>query len=484
MPVALAPGDTTGTATAYGFEVPQGNPGELAGAARQCADWSSALTQRAAEVRAGARAACSDWSGNAESGFAAYAAHVIDVYQSLGAVVSDANTALSAFARELETAQRITTQALQECTTLSQQVSSYQQEAATHAQTVQTLTPQLAGAVHPQQQANLSRQLSAAQTQQDAANRAAGAAQDQLQLAERHGRQAWTDYQHQAQATSQVLQGLTAQIQRVEALPGSAGGGGAGAGAAGGVGFWPVFNAVAGSDASGAGMGLAEGILRRYRTTDLLLPITKQAERQLEGISGELTNPDPWTLSPSGNLLVLRGGSADPLAGELQAMTQGDGYNTPGKGFFTAGTEDLSAVAPKWATVAGRSFAVAGAGLTLYSTGADQWTYDSTHHPGWSTAAKVADTAQTTAVVGGLKVGGAIVGAEAGAEGGATVGAAVGSIFPGPGTVVGGAVGGVVGGVAGGVVGSGVGGAVGHGVEDAGHWVAGGVSDAWNAVFG
>ncbi|HTX32138.1 MAG TPA: hypothetical protein VMD09_12185 [Solirubrobacteraceae bacterium] len=473
----------SGNATAYGFEVPQGSPGELAGAARQCTDWSAALSQRAAAVRAGAKAACAGWSGNAESGFASYAAHVVGVYESLGAVVGDANTVLSTFARELETAQRITTQALQECDTVSHQVSGYQQEAANHAQTVQALTPQLAAAVHPQQQVALSRQLSAAQSQQDAANRAANAAQGQLQLAERRGRQAWTDYQHQAEASGRALQGLTAQIQRAESLPASAGAKG-GAAAAGGAGFWPVFNGLAGSDATGASMGLAEGILRRYRNTPLLLPITKQAEKDLEDASGELTNDDPWTFSASGQLLVPRGGAADPLTGELEAMTNGDGFNTPGKPFLTAGTEDLSAVAPTWATVAGRSFAVAGAGLTLYSTGADQWNYDSTHHPGWSTAEKVADTAQTTAVVGGFKVGGALVGAEAGAEGGAAAGAAVGSIFPGPGTVVGGAVGGVAGGVVGGIAGSGVGQVVGHGVEDAGHWVAGGVGDAWHSVFG
>src|SRR5947209_11545906 len=135
-------GDAFGSPTPYGFEVPLGNPGTLEGAARACSDWGAALTARAGRVRAGANAACSNWTGSAESGFAAYAAHVVEVYDTLGSLVNQAGAALSSFAKELETAQRVTTQALDDCENRSRQIMLQQQAAAEHGQTAQMLSQQ------------------------------------------------------------------------------------------------------------------------------------------------------------------------------------------------------------------------------------------------------------------------------------------------------------------------------------------------------
>lgn len=467
------------SAGGFGFEVPQGTPGNIEAASRGCATWGAALGARASAVRSGAKAACSGWNGSAETGFVASAAQVISVYESLGLTVDDAGRALATFARELDTAQQITKQALQECETLSQQVSTSQQEAATHGLRVQALNTQVASAVHPAQVAELSRQLTTAQDQQTAAEHAANQAQGQLEAAQQRGIRAWTDYQQQAQASAQVLQGLNAQIHKAERMPGTA----SSPGTAGPGIFWPTLNGVIGSSGGDAAIGFAEGLASRYRDSDLVLPITQGAEEGLEDMAGKVTGDGDLFTQLPGGIWVPRGSSADPLIGEIQGLTTGEGFNTPGKPFMVANADDLEGAAPGWASTAGKTLGVAGVGITLYSTGADQWEYDSTHHPGWSTTHKVIDSAQATVVVGGSTAVVAWGGAEIGAETGAEAGAAIGTAVPVVGTVAGGVIGGVVGGVAGGLAGGEVGKDIGHGFEDAGSGIAHAASDAWNAIF-
>jgi phage tail tape-measure protein len=181
----------------------------------------------------------------------------------------------------------------------------------------------------------------------------------------------------------------------------------------------------------------------------------------------------------AGSVWVPKGSSADPLMQTIAGMST----NTPGKGFLIEDEKALQYAAPGVTSTAGKALGAAGVGLTFYSTGAEQWAYDSEHHPGWSTTHKVIDTAQTTVVVGGATAGGAWVGAEAGAEGGAVVGASIGSAVPVVGTLAGGVVGAVVGGVGGGIAGGEVGKQIGHGAEWLGHEAGHLASDVWNAVF-
>jgi hypothetical protein len=484
----VGPGGAVGGAssepTPYGFEIPEGDPGEVQAAARACADWATALSRRATDVRTGAQVACSDWTGSAESGFAGFARHVETVYGSVGDAISQSGQQLTTFAHELETAQQLTNRALGECERLDAQVQGHLQDATTHGTTVTDLTNRSATAVTPQESQELSRQLSEARGQQAAAEQAAKLAQGQLEAAERQGGQAWTDYQHQAAAVASALQGLDSRVERVQPLPAAATAHPRQGPGVATTGFWPFFNTAVHSHEKirDGAMGLAEGIANRYRDSDLLLPITEQAHTTLEDLSGPLADDDPFTPLASG-LLVPKGSTVDPMTQRVGSLGADDGFNTPGTPFLVPGEDDLEAAAPNLAKAAGRTLGVAGAGLTLYSTGADQWQYDDIHHPGWSTTEKVADTAQTTVVVGGSTVGGALAGAEVGAEGGAALGATVGSAVPVLGTAAGGVVGGLVGGVAGGIVGGGVGKDVGHGLEDTGHFVTHEASHLWHDVF-
>jgi hypothetical protein len=132
---------------------------------------------------------------------------------------------------------------------------------------------------------------------------------------------------------------------------------------------------------------------------------------------------------------------------------------------------------PDWAENSSRGLAVAGAGLTLYSTWEGAWQQDQGLHPNWSEPARIADAAGQTTVVGGSTVAGGLAGAEVGAEGGMAIGGTIGSVFPGPGTVVGGVIGGVAGGVVGGFAGSQFGRAVGQTLWDGGKDAVQGIED-------
>jgi uncharacterized protein YukE len=474
-------GSAGGTPTPFGFEIPTGSPTELDAAARECSRWSTALGDRATNLRSGAQEAQSAWSGQAESSFSGVAAHLVSVYQSTSEAVSRASSLLSTFSQELETAQRITSQALSECDGAQQQYQAQSQAASDHGQRVQSLTTQAAAATTPHESTELNRQLTAAQGDQAAAEHAASQAQTTLQDAEKQGQHAWDQYLQQAQSTAQGLQGLGAGLQKVHALPA---GHSVSPGSQGND-FWPLFNEVAGSGFTGAGVSLTEGFFDRWRDTDLSVPITEEANHTLESWSKQFGDTDdPFTLSSSGLLFVPKGSSADPLVQEVLGETDGGGFNTPGKPFWVPDSDDLESLQPGFANVAGRTLFVVGAGLTLYSTASGQWEYDEKNHPNWSTTDKALDTAQTTAVVGGSSVAGAWAGAEAGGELGAEGGAAIGTmIVPGVGTVVGGVVGGVGGVVVGGIVGGEAGKEVGHLAEGAGHWTAHEASSLWHDVF-
>jgi uncharacterized protein YukE len=465
--------DGVGTPTEFGFEIPLGSSGELDAAARACSQWARSLSDRASNVKQGAQQAQSVWEGPARSAFSGYASHLISVFTATSEAVGRAGSALTAFAAELDSAQRVTNQAYDACQQAQGEYDTQSDAATTHAGRVQSLTTQLAGAVTPVQSAELNRQLTAAQSDQQTAESAAGRAQTALTAAQRHGQQAWNQYLQQAQSTTGTLQGLDGQLQKVQALPkGQSVGAKSTAAAAAGSGFWSAFDAAAGSDVTGGAIGLAQAIADRYRKTSLVLPVTERANKDLERWNEAFQDDsDDFVLRP-GSLWVGKGSTGDPLRDEVRSGTQGPDWTTPGEGQLIPNPDDLEGAMPTWAKGASTGLFVLGAGLTLYSAGQGEWAYDEKNHPNWSTTEKVADTAQTTVVVGGSSVAVAYVSAETvgevGLEGGLAIGTA---ICPGVGTVVGG------------IAGSEVGKTVGQGFESAGHWAAHEASHIWDSVF-
>jgi hypothetical protein len=471
--------DGVGTPTEFGFEIPLGSSGELDAAARACSQWSRSLSDRASNVKQGAQQAQSVWEGSARSAFSGYASHLISVFTGTGEAVGRAGSALTAFASELDSAQRVTQQAYESCQQAQTEYDTQSNAASTHAGRVQSLTTQLAGSVTPPQNAELNRQLTAAQADQRSAESAASQAQTALTGAQRQGQQAWNQYLQQAQSTTGTLQGLHGQLQKVQALPKSQSGHPQSREAVAGSGFWTAFDDAAGSDATGAAIGLAQAIAQRYRKTGLVLPLTEQANQKLASWEEDFgDNSDAFVQLPNG-FWVTKTSDANPLIGEVKGATISGEWTTPGKGQLIPNPDDLEAAMPTWAKASSTGLFVVGAGLTLYSTGDSEWEYDEQNHPGWSTTEKVLDTAQTTAVVGGSEVGGAWVAAETGATAGAEIGTLVGP----EGTVVGGVVGGIVGGVAGGLAGSHIGKAFGDTVESVGHWAAHEASHIWDSIF-
>lgn len=504
----LAGAGAFGGETAFGFEIPQGDPGELDAAAQACARQASLLDSRAGEVSTAARIASGAWAGRAEQSFASYAGHVISVFHSNSAAFGAAGQALSTLAQALEAAQQATSQALGDCEASHQDMVAQQQAAADHQNDANTLRDQAAAAPHPHVQANLRYQAEVAAGLAADAGSAASAANDQLEAAQRRGIQAWQRYEHEAQAAARAIGAAAGGIELVSELPGGAGPAlTADTKQQGAAGFWPAFNSVAASDGTAAAIGTGEGILERYRKPHLVLAKDEDTQAKYtdwgnNDFRADVGDDPLFTRSASGLLFVPKGSSADPMVQKVITETQGEGNTVPGKPLLTVGADDLKGASPEWADVGGRALGVAGVGLTLYSSGATQWASDSKNHPGWSTAHKVADTAQTTAVVGGLTAGGALVGAETGAEAGGAIGMAVGSVIPVIGTGVVGAGGAIIGGVIGGVVGSKLGSVAGHGVEDlghdavhvggdavheAGHLASGAghtVSHVWHSIFG
>lgn len=475
--------DGTGTPTAFGFEIPLGSSGELDAAARACSQWAQALSNRAGNLKQGAQQAQSAWEGPARTAFNGYASHLISVFNATSEAVGKAGSALTAFAGELESCQRVTRSAYQSCEQAQSEYETQSTAASTHASTVESLTTQLSTAVTPHQSAALNRQLSAAQGDQRAAESAAARAQAALTSAQRQGQQAWNQYLQQAANASSTLVNLDGQLQQVQAVPRRQGANAQRAAAAGSA-FWTAFDDAAGSDVTGSAIGLAQAIADRYRKTSLVLPVTKQADQKLESWLEDFGDTsDNYVELPNG-IWVGKTSDANPLIGEVRAATSNGEWTTPGKGQLIPDAEELKGAMPTWAKGASGGLFIVGSGLTLYSTGESQWQYDEKNHPSWSTAEKVADTAQTTVVVGGSSVGGAYVGAEVGGEAGMEGGAAIGTfICPGIGTAVGGVVGGIGGAVVGGVVGSHVGKVVGQDLEGAGHWAAHEASHIWNSIF-
>ena len=206
---------------AFGFEVPQGDPGAIQSAARACRELGQAIALQTRALRAAATVALDtdgSWRGSAASAYADYTGHVSTIGAGNGHGCEQAASALQTLAQELTEAQSITRQALADCEQTQTEMTRQQGLASTAGQQAQTAETGEAGAVHPATRTAFKQQADTARQQQADAQRAAGIAEQGLQAAQRRGQLAAERYAHVAQAANNRLMSA-AQAMRAPAMP-------------------------------------------------------------------------------------------------------------------------------------------------------------------------------------------------------------------------------------------------------------------------
>lgn len=208
--------------TEFGFEIPQGNVGELESAAGRASAASLAFDSRAADVRRALALTTGGWSGPAASAFTSYAGHLVSVFASNSEVLARAADLLSGLARELEHAQQVTRQAAAQCARLQAEFETQSGLAGQHGEAAESLYAQASAAAHPKLHGELVAQARAAEGEHLAAAEAAASAQGELKFCQKRGRDADTGYSAQAGRVAQELAALEGQLGQPDVLGGGA----------------------------------------------------------------------------------------------------------------------------------------------------------------------------------------------------------------------------------------------------------------------
>lgn len=291
------------SASAFGFEVPQGNSGELDAAASSWRALEVALGAQGEAVAAGAELAlgAGAWEGAAASSFGSSSERLVGAFSRDVEACSQAASALTQLARALEQAQQATRQALTACEHAQAEATQQQQTADQAGQTAQSARQAASTAVHPSTVSALSREASIAEQQQGAAQGAANQAQGDLTAARNRGIQAVTAYEHEAQAVAARLRAVAGELRPVTDLA---------QGWAEPVVTW----AGHGNDFAGAG---ATGLIKSY---DAL--ISRETNTMMDEIDEFLRDPGAW-INPAASpfLSAVDDGGAD---GALAASTLSD----------------------------------------------------------------------------------------------------------------------------------------------------------------
>lgn len=242
---------------------------------------------------------------------------------------------------------------------------------------------------------------------------------------------------------------------------------------------------VRSGEPGGTVIGVATGLLERYRRWDQYVP--RQGSPAITALLGHTARQAPLlpgytpagtqngvavVRTPSGLLIPETAARAAAHDTNIARFSQAADphFDRETRRAFTPDPE--RGRPPRWARNAGRGLGVVGVGLTVYDSARSQWEHDQQYHPDMGTTERVARAGYNVATEGG----GAIAGGLAGAKIGATLGA-----FGGP---VGAVVGGVVGGAIGGFIGSKAGQAVGRGIKEGGKAIANGAKKVWKGLFG
>lgn len=201
--------------SAFGFEVPQGDPGALDAAA---AEWRALgvafdLQGQAAGAASQVALGAGSWEGQAASAFAGRVESLIGAMRSNVNACATAASALSQLAQALENAQRITRQALAECESAQSTANSQQSAADSAGASAQAAEQAAASAVHPTAVKQFSDQASQARSQQSQAQAAADQARSALSAAQARGQHAVQAYHQEAESLAGRLRSATGELK-------------------------------------------------------------------------------------------------------------------------------------------------------------------------------------------------------------------------------------------------------------------------------
>lgn len=201
--------------SAFGFEVPQGDPGALTAASSSWRRLGLALINEGEAVAGAARTTlgAAGWQGPASEAFAGSGERLIGAFTADAEACGRAATALSKLADALTHVQQVARQALAECGRAQDAVNTHQQAASDAGRAAQTADQQAADAVHPTTRSAFQQQAEQARQQQTTANAAAGIASDQLLAAQARGQQAVTAYEHEAQTIATTLNAAAGELE-------------------------------------------------------------------------------------------------------------------------------------------------------------------------------------------------------------------------------------------------------------------------------
>jgi hypothetical protein len=201
----------------FGFDVPPGDPMMVEMAARQTRDLGRTFTDQVKSLRAASQVALQTgggWQGPAASSFAEYSSNLTTITSANAGACETAAGALSTFATELETAQRVTSTALADCQHAHDTYTTQQGLAQQAQDEANTANQNAANAVHPTQQTAFQHQANEANGRATTARTAAGNALDDLHSAQRQGQTAYNQYQDALRALEGKLSSAAGQFRQ------------------------------------------------------------------------------------------------------------------------------------------------------------------------------------------------------------------------------------------------------------------------------
>lgn len=220
----LSSGAPFAGASAFGFEIPLGDPGGIESAAGATQRLGRGFEDQARTLGVGARVATGadggGWEGSASGAFAAYVGHLNSALSANVQACESAAASLTALAQALTHAQAVTRQALADCERAHGEMQTQQGLADGYGRQATAANAQAAAAVHPAVASQYLHQANTLAGQQGGAQRLANAAANELSAAQTRGRTAYEAYVHEATALSRRLASAAGALRNAPSLPG------------------------------------------------------------------------------------------------------------------------------------------------------------------------------------------------------------------------------------------------------------------------